>query len=66
VIRTVYGEAGGEGPRGWLAVAHVIKNRVDSGACGPGLRILPVIHAPRQFSMYDPGNSIGDQARGRR
>ena len=35
-IRTVLSEAGGQGPQGMAAVAHVIRNRVISGKYGGG------------------------------
>lgn len=64
VVRTVLGEAGNQGIDGWRAVAHVIKNRVDSGAWGPTQGAIGrVVYAPKQFSTYNPGNAAGDLAR---
>jgi hypothetical protein len=63
LIRTIWGEAGNQGPQGWLAVAHVIKNRIDSGAWGPNDHVLPVLYAKHQFSMYNEGNPQGPRAR---
>ncbi len=54
MIRTVYGEAGGESAEGQEAVANVIRNRVLSGRYGQGYE--DVITAPRQFSVWNPGD----------
>lgn len=61
MIRTIAGEAGGEGEQGQEAVAHVIRNRVASGEYGRGVR--GVIMAPKQFSVWNPGDPAGDIAR---
>jgi Cell Wall Hydrolase len=53
VIRTILGEAAGEGPAGWRAVAHVIRNRYNSGAWGQGFR---AILTPSQFQAWNPAN----------
>lgn len=57
VIRTIIGEAGNEGPDGMAAVAHVMKNRADSGAWGDRTNggLTRVITAPKQFSIWNPG-----------
>jgi len=47
VIRTIIGEAAGEGPEGWRAVAHVIRNRYEKGGYGNG---LVQILRPDQFN----------------
>ncbi|MET7242501.1 cell wall hydrolase [Methylobacterium sp. EM32] len=62
MIRTVYGEAGGEGAEGQEAVANVIRNRVLSGRYGGSYQ--DVITAPRQFSVWNPGDPAGTRARG--
>lgn len=61
VVRTVLGEAGGEGPAGMSAVAHVIKNRVDAGTYGKSAS--EVVLSPSQFSMWNPGDPAGSTAR---
>jgi len=61
VIRTVAGEAGGEGPEGQAAVANVIKNRVASGIYGKS--VSDVVLSPAQFSLWNPGDPAGDVAR---
>lgn len=60
-IRTVYGEAGSEAPEGQAAVAHIFNNRVKSGQWGDNAR--DVITAPKQFSVWNPGNAAGEKAR---
>ncbi len=53
VARTVWGEARGEGPAGWTAVAWVIKNRAARpGWWGHDLRTVCL--CPRQFSCWNP------------
>ncbi|UHC16069.1 cell wall hydrolase [Methylobacterium currus] len=61
MIRTVYGEAGAEGAEGQEAVANVIRNRVLSGRYGGSYQ--DVITAPRQFSVWNPGDPAGNTAR---
>lgn len=61
MIRTLYGEAGGEGASGQAAVAHVIKNRLNSGNYGDSLS--SVIMAPKQFSLWNKGDPAGAKAR---
>lgn len=61
MIRTIYGEAGGEGAEGQEAVANVIRNRVLSGRYGDSYE--SVIRAPRQFSLWNPGDRAGETAR---
>ena len=52
VARTVWGEARGEGPAGWAAVAWVIRNRAARpGWWGRDLR--SVCLCPRQFSCWN-------------
>ena len=53
LVRTVYGEAGGEPVAGQQAVAHVIKTRMKLGNQGVG----DVVFAPNQFEAWsDPKN----------
>lgn len=56
IIRTIIGEAGNQNPLGWTAVAHVIKNRADSGRWGKDRSISAVLDAPSQFAARDPRN----------
>jgi hypothetical protein len=63
VIRTLLGEAGNEPQEGQFAVANVIKNRLNSGAWGPTNRLGPVINAPKQFTLWNPGNAAGTMAK---
>jgi spore germination cell wall hydrolase CwlJ-like protein len=56
---TLQAEAGGEGYEGMLAVGSVIKNRVDVGGYGKGIR--GVIMKPAQFSAW---NSVTGYAGG--
>ena len=60
VIRTILGEAGSEGPEGWRAVAHVIKNRIDSGVWGD--TITGTIKYPEAFTLWNAGNKVGSYA----
>ena len=53
-IRTMLGEAGGEGELGMAAVAHVLKNRAIDGGYG-GRSIKSVSLAPKQFSAWNTG-----------
>jgi hypothetical protein len=50
-IRTVLAEAGAESEQGQAAVAHVIRNRVNSGRWGDNAQ--DVVLAPRQFSPWN-------------
>lgn len=50
LIRTVYGEAGNQPDEGKMAVASVIKNRVESGKYGDS--VPAVITAPNQFEPW--------------
>lgn len=61
LIRTLIGEAGNQGPEGKAAVAHVIRNRLASGKYGPDIQ--SVVTAPKQFSVWNPGNRAGEMAR---
>ncbi|MFH6786321.1 cell wall hydrolase [Methylobacterium sp. MA0201] len=61
MIRTVYGEAGGERAEGQEAVANVIRNRILSGRYGGNYQ--DVVTAPRQFSVWNPGDPAGARAR---
>ena len=51
LIRTIIGEAAGEGADGQAAVAHVILNRVKDGSYGNS--ITDVAKAPYQFSAWN-------------
>jgi hypothetical protein len=62
VVRTLLGEAD-QSPEGYQAVANVIKNRVDSGAWGSNTRLGPVINAPKQFAVWNPGNKNAPRVR---
>jgi spore germination cell wall hydrolase CwlJ-like protein len=54
-IRTLLGEAGGEGTDGMAAVAHVLKNRaVDKSGRFPN-SIAGVAKEPKQFSVWNDG-----------
>ena len=52
-IRTLIGESDGS-PEGMTSVAHVMKNRADSGAWGAH-GLTRTITAPKQFSIWNPG-----------
>ncbi len=52
MTRTVWGEARGEGPAGWAAVAHVILNRAATPAWW-GRDPWGVCHAHMQFSCWN-------------
>ena len=64
VIRTIIGESGDQPYEGQLAVAHVIKNRADSGAWGDPFNggLTRVITARKQFSLWNPGDRAGPMA----
>lgn len=61
MIRTVYGEAAGEGPQGQAAVAHVILNRAQDSRWGKD-GVQGVVYAPKQFSTWNPGDPAGKGA----
>lgn len=48
LIRTIYGEAAGEGPEGQAAVAHVVLNRLQDGQS-----VSDVVKAPNQFEPWN-------------
>lgn len=54
MIRTVVGEARGEGAAGKAAVAWVIRNRFYSGRFG--MTLANVCLAPKQFSCWNDGD----------
>lgn len=56
-VRTIWGEARGEGSDGMKAVGHVLLNRVKDGRWGPSLGAVCL--APWQFSAWN----IGDRNR---
>jgi spore germination cell wall hydrolase CwlJ-like protein len=56
-IRTMLGEAGGEGEIGMAAVAHVMKNRQGDSRWGG--TIASVALAPKQFSAWNPKSAGG-------
>lgn len=57
LIKTLYGEAGNQGPHGMSAVAHVIMNRLKSGHWGGTLADVATASDPKsgvhQFSMWN-------------
>lgn len=53
ILRTVYGEAGNQGPAGWSAVTNVIKNRLAAGTYGS--TASDVVQSPKQFSVWNNG-----------
>jgi GNAT superfamily N-acetyltransferase len=71
ITRTVLGEAAREGEQGQLAVAHVIKNRIENGRYGSTPQ--EVLFRPKQFEPWttrkgelmaiDPGSPAYQNAR---
>jgi hypothetical protein len=61
IIRTIMGEAANEGPQGWAAVGHVIKNRTSD----PRWPQDPASVAlqPQQFSAWNDGHGGNDLVR---
>lgn len=55
VARTIYFESRSDGPRGMLAVAFVIRNRLHAGTFGASVR--DVIHSPAQFTVWNRGGA---------
>lgn len=60
VIRTIIGESGREPYEGQLGVAQVIRNRQLSGRYGKSAS--DVVYAPKQFSVWNPGDPAGAMA----
>ena len=60
-VRTIIGEAGNQPVEGQAGVAHVIRNRLNSGRWGDTLD--GVILAPKQFSLWNPGDPAGLMAK---
>ena len=62
LIKTLYGEAGNQGPHGMAAVAHVIMNRLNSGHWGNSLADVATAADPKtgvhQFSMWNPPGKL--------
>jgi conjugal transfer mating pair stabilization protein TraG len=70
LIRTIAGEAGGEGPQGQAALAHVVMNRLAAGGYGDTVKDIVQASAAgvnpargyHEFSTWNPpargGNSI--------
>lgn len=58
VIRTILGEAAGEGADGQAAVAHVIRNRVADDRFAD--TAIGVAQAPQQFSAWNSGAGGND------
>jgi len=61
LARTLWGEARGEGEAGMIAVAAVIRNRIDVSAAHGGRHWwgfdwLTVCRAKAQFSCWNPGD----------
>ena len=54
IAATIYHEARGEGWRGMLAVAHVIRNRVQRNSWYGG-NVFEVVTKPFQFSCHNGG-----------
>ena len=52
-IRTMLGEASGEGPEGMAAVAHVLFNRKKAGRWGDSIKDVAL--QPYQFSAWNKG-----------
>lgn len=52
LVRTMYGEAAGEGPTGQAAVGHVILNRLKQGDRYGGSTVRDVVMAPKQFEPW--------------
>lgn len=57
-IRTMLGEAGGEGTTGLAAVAHVIKNRTRDSRWGKSVSAVAL--EPKQFSAWNKGAGGND------
>lgn len=53
LIRTIIGEAAGEGPEGWAAVAHVVRNRAMDGRWPNS--VSDVSLQDQQFSAWNKG-----------
>lgn len=53
LLRTIYGEARGEGRPGMIAVANVVVNRVNSDITWWGTDIYTVCRKPWQFSCWN-------------
>jgi hypothetical protein len=53
---TLLGEAGGEGPEGMAAVAHVLKNRAESGQYPSNIGAVALQHSRKgyQFTTWSP------------
>jgi hypothetical protein len=62
IIKTLYGEAGNQGPHGMAAVAHVIKNRFESGHWGNSPGAVATASDPKsgvhQFSMWNSSKNM--------
>lgn len=59
-IRTLLGEAGGEGSEGMAAVAHVLRNRASSSTGGWPKTIKGVALQDKQFSVWNDGKSASN------
>ncbi len=63
---TAYGEAGGEGGEGMMAVLNVIRNRTTNLSVFGDSQIFSLTNSPyhavilkeKQFSMYNPGDPV--------
>lgn len=63
LVRTVYGEAAGEGSDGQAAVAHVILNRINDSRWGNDVRSVAKAgnaSGYHQFSTWNPANRGGN------
>ena len=64
LIRTLIGEAGGQGSEGLAAVASVIRNRVESAFDGmKTYRDVILEGNGKQFNTWAPGNAAGDRVK---
>lgn len=57
-IRTILGEAMGEGPQGWAAVAHVLRNRAADPRWPSAVQDVAL--QPKQFSAWNTGAGGND------
>lgn len=61
LARMIVTEAGGEGPQGMAAVAHVALNRLKAGYGGAG-SLSDVVNAPNQFEGMSRAAQVSPQA----
>lgn len=61
LLRTIYGEARGEGRPGMIAVANVVMNRLNSDVTWWGTDVYSICRKPWQFSCWnqnDPNRQL--------